>query len=210
MTTDYSLADIATASGGGMGNGGLWWIIILFLFSFMGGGYGRGQQGAVDNYVLASDFAQLNNRVNQIGDSLGNGICDATYALNTTLLNGFSGVNLANVQNTNAVQQNINQLGYNVQNGFWGTQNAVQNGTRDVIESNTANTRAILDAIQQNKVEAMQNKIAELTADNQALKFSASQCAQNAYLVNELRPAPKPAYTVANPFASGCGCGYCA
>ena len=42
------------------------------------------------------------------------------------------------------------------------------------------------------------------------LELTASQCAQNQYLVNQLRPAAVPAFTVPNPYANygfGCYCG---
>jgi hypothetical protein len=46
-----------------------------------------------------------------------------------------------------------------------------------------------------------QDKIAALTAENQTLKFAASQQAQNAYLVSELgQKCPIPAYVVPNPY----------
>jgi hypothetical protein len=87
------------------------------------------------------------------------------------------------------------------------TQRAICDSTRDIIDSNNAGVRSILDFL-------TQDKIATLTADNQALRLAASQAKQNAYLINELRPAPVPAYTVANPFCCntiptcGSGCGY--
>jgi len=52
--------------------------------------------------------------------------------------------------------------------------NAATN-TRDIIDAENANARAILDAIQQNKVDAMQDKITTLTAQNQQLALAASQ-----------------------------------
>ena len=61
--------------------------------------------------------------------------------------------------------------------------------------------------------QALQDKIATLTADNQALKFAASQQAQNAYLVHTLAPSPNPAYIVPNPYTGNYGynnCGGCA
>ena len=86
-----------------------------------------------------------------------------------------------------------------------GLQNTIQNTTRDLLDNQNANTRAILDYL-------CQDKIASLTAENQTLKFAASQQAQNAYLVSELSPKlPVPAYQVPNPFVpygyGGCGCG---
>jgi hypothetical protein len=56
-----------------------------------------------------------------------------------------------------------------------------------------------------------QDKIATLQAENQALRLTASQQAQNAFLIDQLgNKAPVPAYVVANPYSSGyyagCGC----
>lgn len=100
-------------------------------------------------------------------------------------------------------------------------QNTIQNTTRDVIDNANANSRAILDFL-------TQDKIATLTAENQSLKFAASQTAQNAFiaanqeaqtaeLIRRLgRDCPVPAYVVPNPnccynanvtFGNGCGCG---
>ena len=55
------------------------------------------------------------------------------------------------------------------------TQNTIQNTTRDIIDNANANSRAILDFL-------TQDKIATLTAENQSLKFQASQAAQNAFI----------------------------
>lgn len=86
------------------------------------------------------------------------------------------------------------------------------NDTRDIIDSQNAGTRAILDYL-------CQEKIADLQTENQNLKLAASQAAQNNYLVSQLRPCPQPAYLTCNPFTgqtygggcygynSGCGCG---
>ena len=76
MTNDYSLTDIATATGGGRNNDGIfggngaWFLIILFLFAFMGWGGGWGGRGAIggtdgvmNNYVLTSDFSQLSRQL---------------------------------------------------------------------------------------------------------------------------------------------------
>ena len=58
----------------------------------------------------------------------------------------------------------------------------------------------------------MNDKLATLQAENQNLKLQASQAAQNAYLLNELKPCPIPSYITCNPFTgqyggySSCGC----
>ena len=103
-TNGYSLSDIAAATGNDrnnndcFGGNGAWWIIILFLFCFAGGwGNGRGglfggegstASGITDGYILTSDFANIERKI----DSVNNGLCDGFYAMNTGMLNGFAGV----------------------------------------------------------------------------------------------------------------------
>lgn len=102
-----------------------------------------------------------------------------------------------------------------------GINNTINNSTRDILESNNANTRAILDFLTKDKIDTLQ-------AENQALKFQASQSAQNAFitanqdaqtaeLIRRLgADCPSPAYLVPNPNCcypaqvtfgnNGCGC----
>lgn len=246
-----SAADIAAVCGNNRNNDGNgmfgndWaWIVILLLFGWggrgfggFGGGYGAGAgcgapcatqadvRSAVDQQTLISKLDQQTY-----------GLADSAYALNNAITNGFHGVDNA-----------ICNLGYNVQSGFNGlsaqmaqcccdtraaisdvkytianegcdTRHAIYNSTRDIIDNANANSRAILDFL-------TQDKIATLTAENQSLKFQASQTAQNAFitanqeaqtaeLIRRLgRDCPVPAYVVPNPnccyqYAQPtCGCG---
>jgi hypothetical protein len=66
-------------------------------------------------------------------------------------------------------------VNFNMAKGFCDLGNVVNNSTRDILESNNANTRAILDFL-------TSDKIATLQAENQSLKFQASQAAQNAFI----------------------------
>lgn len=239
------VAPVNSSNGGGFGWGGegSWFIIILFLFAFLGwgnGGWGNnGNSGAADNYVLASDFATLQRQIDSAASTLERksditqqGICDGFYAMNTTLLNGFSGVNqnmnsgfqnaelsrcnqqAALMQQLNAMQmQNqecccenraaIAQVRYDMATQACDTRNTVQNATRDIIDANNQNSRAILDFL-------TQSKLSDLQTENQNLKLAASQAAQNNYLISQLRPCPSPAYITCNPWAGsgygGCGC----
>lgn len=53
------------------------------------------------------------------------------------------------------------------------------------------------------------NQNPNIASNPQAQELAASQCAQNAYLIQQLRPAAVPAFNVPNPYA-GCGYGcYC-
>ena len=75
--------------GGGMGMWGEnWiWIIVLFLFGWGRNGFGNGNGGGVmDGYVLTSDFASVERKL----DSIANGICDSTFALNNAITGGFA------------------------------------------------------------------------------------------------------------------------
>lgn len=173
-------------------------------------------------------------------DGITNGLCDGFYAQNTALMNGFHGVdnaicnlgyqtqqgfnttNVALMQGQNALQSQlancccetreaIQGVNYNMATNTCALQNTMNNNTRDIIDSQQAGTRAILDFL-------TQDKIATLTAENNDLRRAASQDRQNALLttamtaqtnqiINAVNPAPIPAYTVPNPNAYyGCGC----
>ena len=97
----------------------------------------------------------------------------------------------------------IAQVRYDMATQACDTRNTVQNATRDIIDANNQNSRAILDFL-------TQSKLSDLQAENQGLKLAASQAAQNSYLVSQLRPSPIPAYTVQNPYCCNqfacCGC----
>ena len=238
-TSEMTPADIraCTCGNDGYGNGmfggdGAWWIIILLLFGWGGRGYGFGGFGggnggdgcgchpcatqadvraAVDQQTLISKLDQQTY-----------GLADSTYALNNTITNGFHGVDNA-----------ICNLGYNVQSGFNGLsaqlaqcccdtraaiadvkyqsatntcaiQNTIQNTTRDVIENANANSRAILDALNANYIRTLEQ-------ENNSLRLSASQSAQNAVLMAAMdankaeilrrtgSECPVPAFVVPNP-----------
>lgn len=57
------------------------------------------------------------------------------------------------------------------------------------------------------RIEAKDAKIAEQAATINALHLSASQAAQNNYLLQQLRPSPVPAFNVPAPYAFGNACG---
>lgn len=219
----YNLSDIAAVTRNGNGDGMFgdsgWWIILLFLFAGWGRGFGGGFGGggyeapcatqadvraAVDQQTLISKLDQQTY-----------GLADSTYALNSSLMSGFHGVDTAvctlgyNMQNGfnnishqlsdcccetgRAIERGFADTNYNLATQACDTRRAIADSTRDIIDSNNAGVRSILDFL-------TQDKIATLQAENQGLKLAASQAAQNAYLVNELRPCPVPAYTVPNPY----------
>ena len=217
----------ANGSGNGFGFGGdgAWFLIILFLFAFCGwGGNGWGNSGnsggVVDGYVLASDFSNIERKMDIIND----GLCDGFYAVNNTLLTGFGNAELSRANQQAALMQQLSamqmqaancccenraavaQVRYDMATQACDTRNTVQNATRDIVENQNANSRAILDFLTNSKMR-------DLESANQELRLAASQAAQNNYLISQLRPTPIPAYASCNPWAgsyTGCsGCSGC-
>ena len=216
-----------TNSGGfGFGGDGAWWLIVLFLFAFCGwGGNGWGNNagnsgGVVDGYVLASDFSNIERKM----DLINGGLCDGFYAVNNTLLTGFGNAELSRANQQAALMQQLSamqmqaancccenraavaQVRYDMATQACDTRNTVQNATRDIVENQNANSRAILDFLTNSKMR-------DLESANQELRLAASQAAQNNYLISQLRPTPIPAYASCNPWAgsyTGCsGCSGC-
>ena len=123
---NMSLSDIAAVTRGndneGWGQGGAWWIIILFLFVFMGGGglWGN-RQGEYGQYATAASqqeilygqqFGQLNDRLTNIG----NGICNLGYEmqgnigqLGKEVALAQAGTNTTNLQTGNNIQSQLAQ-----------------------------------------------------------------------------------------------------
>lgn len=220
MDGNYTLSDIAAVTDGNRNNGmfgGDWsaWIILFLLFGMFGngwggfGGFGGGFGGSgFQGYATRADINEgfaLNGLQNGI-NAIQQGICDSTYAVTGAIKDCCC--------NT---QRAIDGVNFNMAKGFCDLSNVVNNGTRDILENNNANTRAILDFL-------TQDKIATLTAENQSLKFQASQTAQNAFITanQEAQTAtllrrlgadcPTPAYVVQPPTPvhfpyGGCGCG---
>ena len=121
---NYSLSDIAAATRGADNDGfcgGAWWIVILFLFVFMGGGWGMNRQGEFGQYATAASqqeilfgqqFGQLNDRIN----NLGNGICNLGYEMQGSI--GQLGKEMALAQN--ATNMTIMQTGNSIERQLCG------------------------------------------------------------------------------------------
>lgn len=211
-SSELSAADIAAVTGnnGGMFGGDGSWLAILFLFALFGwgrGGVGGGGGGGC--YPSCASQADVRAAVDQqtLISKLDNqtyGLADSTYALNNTIVNGFHGVDRCCCETQRLIERGFADTNYNLATQFCETRNAIHNSTRDIVDNQNCNTRAILDFL-------TNDKISTLTAENQALKFQASQAAQNAFitanqeaqtaeLIRRLgRDCPVPAYVVPNP-----------
>jgi hypothetical protein len=196
-----------------------------------GNGFGGGNAAATvaaNGALTRSDLSQEMNFQGVVDGVRGvqQGLCDGFYAMNTGILNGFNGVdnaicslgyqtqqgfsNLAmgNMQNTNALSSQINDLSYQNQQATFETQKAIEQGfcnTNYNMASQFCETRqAICDSTRSILDFLTQDKIATLTTENASLKAAASNAAQTNEIVSQLKPVPSPAYIVANPY---CNCG---
>ncbi len=242
MTMPVQPANSNGGNGWGFGGDGAWWIIILFLFVFCGwggnwGGNNAGNgAGVVDGYVLTSDFANIERKI----DNVNNGLCDGFYqqaqlinGVQQGMSNGFMSAEISRANQQAAFMQQLNAMqmqqancccetraaiqgvNYNLATQACETRQSINTGARDIIDNQNGNTRAILDALTAQRIEAKDAKIAEQNQQLFAAQLAASQAAQNSYLIQQLRPTPIPAYSSCNPWAAGTytgcgtGCGGC-
>lgn len=190
----YALGQDSGGSGnsnsgfGGMFGEGLWAIIILAMLGFGGGygGFGGGGFGgqALTRAELYDGFATQN--IDSAVRGVQQGICDSTYALNNSLMNGFHGVDNAICNLGYQTQQGFNTLGYNMKDCCCETQRLIERGfcdlgqsinmqTRDIIDNQNANYRGLMDFMVQGKIDKLQS-------ENDALRLRASQADQNAVI----------------------------
>lgn len=94
MESNYSLSDLAAVTNGnefGMGGGFLTLIVLFLLLGGnwnRGGDYGQFATAASQQEILFNQhFNNLDNKMDRGFTSIGNGISDATYALNNTIVN---------------------------------------------------------------------------------------------------------------------------
>lgn len=189
------------------------------------------QQGLCDGFYAqnTTSLQGFNGLSAQIADAAAGvqqTLCQGFNGVNTAMLTGFNGVNTSLLTGFNGVQaqmandalvaqqcccetqnlinSNFANLNYNLATQNCETRRAISDSTRDIIDSQNNGTRAILDFL-------TQDKIASLQAENQSLKFAASQANQNVALGAMIdastaeiirrtsTPCPIPAYVVPNP-----------
>ena len=237
-----------------LGGDGWWIILLFLFGWGNNGWGGNGGGGSLrEEIAYGFDMNGVENGIRGIQQGLcdgfyavNTGMLNGFSGVQNALCQGFAGVNNAITQGTIADMQNTfgltaqltnmaaeNAVGHNatqtaIREGFGDlayalatqscdTRRAIADSTREIIDSNNAGVRSILDFL-------TQDKIATLTAENQSLKYAASQAAQNAFIVanQEAQTAelirrlgkdcPIPAYVVPNPNCcypapSSCGCG---
>ena len=222
MEHEYSLADIRAASGGDdmFGGNSAWWILILFFLVGNGGWGGWGNRNMGEALATNADVQRGFDTQAIIGklDGINNGLCDGFYAMNTGMLNGFHGVDNALCSGFYSVNDAVQQARFDAQKCCCETNRnidavryeAAQNtcAITNAIHNEGEQTRALINA---NTMQALRDKLADKDRDLMTANFQLSQQAQNATLINELRPCARPAYITCSPYTSypyntGCGC----
>ena len=229
-------------NGWGTDGSWLWFLIVVFaIFGGWGngfGGFGGGANGGVGSEIQRGfDNSAVISKL----DGITNGLCDGFCAVNNSMLTGLNGINtnimqtgfgiqqainadtVANMQNTNALQSQlansccetreaIQGINYNMATNTCALQNTMNNNTRDIIDSQQAGTRAILDYLCNEKISSLQAENNDLrravSQDRQSALLTNQMAAQTQQIINAVNPSAIPAYVVPNPnaYAYGCGC----
>ncbi|MBR4953137.1 MAG: hypothetical protein IKZ30_01335 [Oscillospiraceae bacterium] len=228
----YALGQDSGGSNGGGGFGnwgdGIWAVIILAIL-FGGGNLGGfGGFGGNGGGNMSAGFAWqgIDGGIRGVQQ----GICDATFSLNNTIVNGFRGVDSAICSLGYQNQQCCCETQRLIERGFCDTQHAICNSTRDIIDNQNCNYRSLMDFLVQSKIDKLRDENdalrLQISQANQNAYFAANQEAQTAELIRRLgRSDPVPSYLVPNPNCcygnpvsfsgwgngfggnSGCGCG---
>ena len=229
-------------AGGGWGNG--------FGGGFGGGNYDfpwllTGQQNINANTNGGFRDAMLNDGITSIRDGI-NGLstqlCGCCSDMQMALANGFSGVEanantrqIADMQQMFGIQSalqncccenraNIADLKYTVATENCADRQVINDGVRDIISSNTAQTQAILDKLCSLELDGYKRENDNLRSQLNMATLRESQTAQNAFisqgfanevdaLYNRLSNCPVPSTPVygRTPIFTcnnnGCGCG---
>lgn len=196
--------------------------------------------------ITTSGFQNLatQNQITGIQSSIGDiqtALCNGFAGVNATVNGGFANAEVANnarqMANMNQLfgiqsslqncccenRANIADLKYTVATENCADRAALSDGVRDIIANQTQGIQRILDVMCQDKIDAKNERIADLERQLTMANLAASQTAQTSRLLADnaaqtvaleqyLNPVPVPAYLVSNPngcgnYGCGCGCG---
>lgn len=217
----------------GDGMNGLWGLIILLAVLGYGNGNGGlfgGGNGGGNGAAIQRGFDQ-NAVMSGIGD-LQTSQCNGFAGVNGAITNGFAQAEIAansrqmaDMNQRFALQSSLQNcccenraatadLKYTVATEACADRNAVSNALRDVLAANAAGTQRIIDQLCADKIDAKNEKIADLQNQLTMAQLAASQNAQTAAILANndaqtaaleqyLAPVPRPAYVVQNPNCCG-------
>lgn len=207
-------------NGGMWGSDGIWAILLLALLGFgrgyggYGGGFGGGQGygdsvgmqlgrlATVNDVASGFSTSEIMSDLNSIivGQSnMQNWINQGFYGLDRSILQGFHSVDNAICTLGYQNQQGFNQLGHQISDCCCATQRAIDGvnynmatNTSAIVQAINSGNQKIIDYMQNEKIDTLNRKLA--TAEN-----ALNQCQNNAYLINQIKPCPIPAFITCNP-----------
>lgn len=226
---------VLLAAGGGWGNnsgggGGFGQPIVVN----DGGGYGAVQRGFDQAAIMAALSGIQSGICSGFGD-VQNSLCSGFAGVNATVNGGFANAEtaanarqMANMQQIFGLQSQFadccceNRLAtadlrYTIATENCADRAAISDGIRDVIENCNRNNQRILDQLCADKIDAKNERIADLERQLTAANLAASQIAQTSQITdsiyNRLSTCPVgtvPVYGEQPIFRcnnNGCGCG---
>ena len=200
-----------------------------------GGGFGgnndyawlsNGQKDIMTNTNNGFDTLHLSNQIEGVRDGvygISNQLCNSTASVVQAVNNGFSSAEIADNARQMSTIQALNGLNTSLLNcccenrlGIAGLNSTVISENcadrqlineigRDIITNQTANTQKILDQLCSDKIDAKNEKIADLQREILMKDLQASQTAQNAFIATTPVYGRTPIFTCQNN--GGCGCG---
>lgn len=226
---------------GGFGNGDWAWIILLLLLGWGGNGWGGNGFGGGELYpwMNQAELTQGGFRDQMINGNI-TGIRDSLSDISTQICNGFAGVEagasaraMAEMNRSFALQSQLadccceNRLGtadlkYTIATEECATRNNSSMNARDIIDSQTRGTQAILDKLCALELDGVKAQLAQAERENiglqNQLNMAVVQNGMNAEvdaLYNRLKNCPVPSMPVygTTPIFTcggnncGCGCG---
>ena len=109
---------------------------------------------------------------------------------------------IATLNQTNALTSSLNTINTGLERGFSSVAFETSKQTCDIKEMIQDSTAQILAGQRAAEMREMQTKIDSLRDERTALQLQASQQAQTANLINQIKPCPIPAYITCNPYDS--------
>ena len=201
MESNYSLSDLRAITDSADGiSGGSAWLIILFVLIFGGGFNGFNRNGELNQYATAASqqdilfgqkFSDLDNKI----DRLGNGIADATYALNNSIMSGNASVTGAITNEGRAIQTQLTECCCSNQHNV------------DSLRFDMANYAASINSNIDNKFAAIEKSNLESRLAEQAQQISQLQLQAAVCGIPRVNPTAWGTYPYSVPSGCGCNCG---
>ncbi|MBR6051136.1 MAG: hypothetical protein IKP68_08045 [Clostridia bacterium] len=220
--------------GGNGGNGGFYpWVLANNTDNLVTSGFNNaatagtlaGIQSSITNGFGTAEIAACNRAMDAMQTAYNNQIASMNQSFaNSQALDARLDALAMSLQNCCCENRaSIADVKYTIATEACADRAAVNDALRDVLTANTASTQRILDQMCQDKIDAKNEKIADLERQLTMANFAASQGAQTAAILADnsrqtatledyLNPVARPAYVVANPnccqqnFGCGCNC----